>query len=311
MVEMTPQIHITFEQTVQGYLLDAGARRLSKHTILDYTRTLHKFQAYLETNNLTDAHIRAITRHHIREFLNAQTNVSKKTIYNYHIGLSALWTWAKNEGLVDEQIVQTIQRPTPEIPDIIPYTKLDIQALLTAAKNPPRPIVNGIDYRERNVCLILILLDTGIRAAELASLKIYNVDLPNSRITVWGKGSKQRTIPISGRTGKQIWRWLTQRPQTPLSESLLITSKRNPMTPDTILEANKTLGERAHITGVTNHRFRHTFAINFLRNGGDVYSLQRILGHSTLRMVQRYLKIAQTDIANAHKKASPVANWRL
>ena len=69
--------------------------------------------------------------------------------------------------------------------------------------------------------------------------------------------------------------------------------------------------EAAGVVGVHPHRFRHTFAVNFLRNGGSVFHLQQLLGHSSLTMVRKYVVLADADIQREHIKASPVDNMRL
>ncbi len=111
-----------------------------------------------------------------------------------------------------------------------------------------------------------------------------------------GKGSKERTIPISPRTSKMIWKYLTSRKEERLSEYLFITKEGQKQTRGSVLRIVRSIGQRAGVMKATVHRFRHTFAVNYLRNGGDAFSLQMMLGHSTMEMVKNYLALAQADL---------------
>ncbi|MGW8143822.1 MAG: tyrosine-type recombinase/integrase, partial [Anaerolineales bacterium] len=117
--------------------------------------------------------------------------------------------------------------------------------------------------------------------------------------------------PFSPRTGQVIWRYLTSRKDTSAGDFLFVTNVGRQLTRSRILRILQTIGQRAGVLKVTCHRFRHTFAVNYLRNGGDAYSLQMMLGHSTMEMVKNYLALAQADLDANHIQASPVSNWGL
>ena len=123
---------ITFSQALEGYLLYADASRLSPHTIADYTNTFRKFQNFLSY----DPPINQITVDQVRQFMAAQDHISKKTLLNYHTGLSALWTWATEEEVVEHHIIKRVPRPDPEKPAIKPYTRDDV-GLCWPPANPP------------------------------------------------------------------------------------------------------------------------------------------------------------------------------
>jgi site-specific recombinase XerD len=285
----------TFTQTVEGYLLAANARRLSENTLRDYQITFRKFFNFLDE----DPPINEITPEQVKSFLVSQNGVSKKTLLNYHIGLSALWTWAVKEELVQEHVIQKVDRPKPEKKDIRPYSHAEVKAMLDVISHSKlysrpgkRECSHALPHVDRNRAMIYLLLDTGVRVSELGNLRLNNIDFRNRRITVMGKGSKQRTIPFSPRTGQVLWRYLAQRKDSTADEFLFVTNEGRMLTRSRILNILRTLGSRAGVNGVNVHRFRHTFAINFLRNGGDPFSLQRLLGHSSMEMVLRHLSIA-------------------
>ena len=303
----------TFSQVIEGYLLAANARHLSPHTIKDYTNTYRKFLNHLGE----DPYFAAITSKQVEDFFRVQ-EVSNKTILNYHTGLSAMWTWAVEEQLVKENILQRVKRPKPEKKAIQPYSQMDIKAMLSAvgiSKSYTRPgkreSAHSLSTAERNRAIIFLLLDTGLRAAEICSLRINQLDVRNRRITVMGKGSKERILPFSSRTGQMMWRYLATRKDASAGDYVFITQLDSPFERTQLLKCLIRIGDRAGVEGVNVHRFRHTFAINYLRNGGDPWSLQMMLGHSTMEMVKNYLALAQADLEKTHKVASPVDNWRL
>ena len=108
---------LTLAQALEGYRLHAEARRLSNHTLCDYFTTFTRFQIFLED----DLPLAEITDQDIKRFMASLNGISKKTALNYHIGLSALWTWAVQEGFVETHIVRQVEPPDPETRDLTPH----------------------------------------------------------------------------------------------------------------------------------------------------------------------------------------------
>jgi len=164
-----------------------------------------------------------------------------------------------------------------------------------------KPRVNG---EKRLHTLACLLLDSGLRINEALSLRSDDVDLDNFLLRVHGKGGKDRVVPISYEMRKLMWRWL--RTQQGGGGLVFSTRGGTKLNYHNTLGDFKRLGNRLHITGVrfSFHTLRHTFAVNYIRNGGDVFRLQRILGHTTLEMTRRYVNLQKSDLQAVHSKLS-------
>lgn len=311
---MTTKHRLTFSQALNGYLLNCDARGLSHHTIEDYSNSFRLFREHLKTNMVFEE----ITSQHVKEFLASREGVSNNTLRHYYSALAAMWTWAVKEEIVTKHIVNSITPPKIEQREIMPFTQAEFKAILgvvSRSKPYERPSKRMSDHAvihpERMRAILLLLLDTGLRCGELTSLKIVQLDQRNQRVQVMGKGALERSVPFSSRTAQALWRYLSTRPDAQPGDPLFTTYSNRPIAPTQLNKSIRNLGRKAGVAKVHPHRFRHTFAIQYLRNGGDPYTLQKLMGHSTLDMVKRYLALAQIDMDKAHKRASPVDNWTL
>jgi len=153
--------------------------------------------------------------------------------------------------------------------------------------------------------LILLLLDTGCRISEALGVRISDVDFDNLLVTLDGKGRKQRVVPISFELRKMLFRYCTENNCNP--DTLLFTCRRgaNWNRRNVLRDVKRLCGRLGFEAPVrTLHCFRHTFALNYLRRGGSVFHLQKMLGHSTLEMTRRYANLVTADLQAVHQRIS-------
>jgi len=331
----TPIPNLTLKDAIEGYLIHAQAAGLSPHTIAIYRRRLHQMAKYLGANT----HLAAITSGDLERFMaymrteyrprRASGNdapLAPATLDNIWCAIRSFFRWA-NETMQLPRPDLHLQRPQFQPPEIIPFTDEEIRALLracqytaTAKTNRRSAFAMRRPTARRDRALILLMLDTGLRVSEIARTNIADLNLEAGEITIQpygsGRKTKPRTVPLGARTLRALWEYLAWRksqtpPPTPDSPLFAAPPYFTRLDRHAIRRLLQRLGERAGVHRVYPHRFRHTFAIRYLRNGGDIFTLQRILGHSSLDMVRRYLHIAQADLKTAHRKASPVDNLNL
>lgn len=311
---------------ISGFILARTADGYSPHTLADYNHTLRLLLQYsqdVETSSLDTAHLRSFFAYLRKDYHPKRSSgdpapLSNHTLANMWCAVRSFFKWCAAEQLVTARPDLAIQRPQYTPPEVEPFAAGEIAALLEHAEYcAPARTERRASFRmrrptaARDKALILMLLDTGLRVSELGRLSVRDVDMASGEVTVTpyqsGRKSRGRHVYLGKSARRALWRYLGGRAEG----SLFQTTNGAAMDRNSIRLVLSHLGARAGISHVHPHRFRHTFAIEYLRNGGDVFTLQRLLGHGSLDMVRRYLALAQIDAALAHQRASPVDRWQI
>jgi len=156
----------------------------------------------------------------------------------------------------------------------------------------------------RNQTIFMVLLDTGLRIGELVSLKMNDVDMNKGLLKVMGKGKKERIVPVGSNAQRALQRYLFRYRREPAHsgiENVFLSIHGTPLTENGIKLTFARLAKRSGVHRLHAHLCRHTFATRFLINGGDVFTLQQILGHSTLEMVRHYVNFTRLDVQNTER----------
>jgi site-specific recombinase XerD len=309
------------ERLLHGYRLSSLSEGKSPNTTAIVEASVRYLKEFLTSRGLTtdvsgigtnelrhfSVYIRERPRFAHHRFTKPRRGcLSGHTINGYMRALQSFWSWLQREEFIQEN----------------PFTRLKIprapkKVIPTFSEEQLRQIFDAFDIASptgyRNYTIMLVLLDTGIRCSELTGLRLADVNLDTRLLKVQGKGSKERLVPIGAKVQKAIWKYLSRyRPEPAILryDQAFLTHDGHPLTKDRLEAIVERYGRKAGITGVriSPHTFRHTMAVTFLRNGRDVFSLQRILGHSQLEVLRGYVNLAQSDISRVHQRNSPADN---
>ena len=231
----------------------------------------------------------------------AEEGLSPGGIQNRIRALKAFFNWLHREGYTESYRLKHLAnyRVPSRVVDVL--TEAEIGRVLAACDTKS-------DWGARSYAILTLMLDSGLRISEVTGLRTAELELDAGWLKVLGKGGKERIVPFGTATQRALWRYQHHYRPEPLGPDVyfFLTLDGRPLGRSALTQAIKRTAMRSGVTRLHPHLCRHTFATRYLINGGDVFSLQQILGHSTLEMVRRYVNLASAHVAVQHRKFSPM-----
>lgn len=304
---------------------------MSKKTILSYEQTLRLFATYLK-NEKEIVNATKATEKIIREYINYimergkytvaadektkdanlpenrkdyGKKITKTTINNYIRNIKVFFSYLKEQNTLKVNPMLNIKQLKNERK---PKDFISDQDFLRLLKQID--VSKTHEYRDK--IIILLLLDTGMRIGECLLITIEDLDMVNRSILLPSentKGKKDKYVYFSQEMQKELRRWLQYKDRYLESEYLFPTAKGSPILIRTFEKKIKEYGERAGLAEIHPHMMRNNFAKRFLMAGGNIYTLSKILGHSSVTVTEKaYLDLTDADIRKSYQNFSPLAN---
>ena len=304
-------------------LFSGKADGKSQYTIDLTISALNKLRDFLIANQLpTDAkfigpqdirnfilHLQGSKRFQGHPYILSQNNLSAISINTYIRTIRAAFNRWAVEGFIERSPFEKVRVPKTPKKVINTFSQDQLQALFNTIDTS-----TPVGFRDH--LLMLIYLDTACRLTEITNLRINDVFPSDRCIKVLGKGQRERVIPIGATTQKSLWKYIhihRPEPAMPRFDHVFLTKDGRPLSKSRVEAIFKKYGRQAGIPGVrcSPHTLRHTACVFWIRNGGDIFSLQKITGHSSLEVLRGYVNLAQDDVTAAHQRYSAVDNLDL
>lgn len=305
---------LTLREAARGYLISLKASRYSERYVEAMEMCLRLLADYVGARGWPS--VSEMTASHIEEYLvylqerfrwfgqrsHDQGPISSSSIETHYRRIKTFFGWLLSRGHVTANPLSLIGHPKVGervIPTLAEQELLNLLELV----DPRDARTEGERFRAlRNKAILWLLVDTPIRRAELAGLRVADVDVDGAMVKVMGKGRRERLMPLGEASILALWEYLqARRSRLP---QLWLDEHGQPLAPQATYILLKRLGERAGIANLHTHRFRHTFATSYLPSGGAERYL-RIVG-GWRRIPDTYFRTRDAeDVARAHRQLSP------